>query len=92
MAGPAVSRRTYLLTFVGLLTLTLLTTLLGLVDMGPFNTVVALAIAVMKASLIAMFFMHTLNESPLVRVVMAGGIIWFLILISLTMSDYLTRG
>jgi cytochrome c oxidase subunit 4 len=92
MAEPAVSRRTYLLTFGGLLTLTLLTTLLGFVDMGPFNTVVALAIAVMKASLIAMFFMHALNESPLVRVVMAGGIIWFLILISLTISDYLTRG
>jgi cytochrome c oxidase subunit IV len=92
MAGPAVSRRTYLLTFGGLLTLTLLTTFLGFVDMGPFNTVIALAIAAMKASLIAMFFMHALHESPLVRVVMAGGIIWFLILISLTMSDYLTRG
>lgn len=83
--------RTYLFTFLSLLGLTLLTTLLGFVDMGPFNTAVAVAIAAVKASLIAAFFMHGLYESKLVRVVMAGGLIWFLILISLTLSDYMSR-
>jgi cytochrome c oxidase subunit 4 len=91
MSAPTVSRKTYLLTFLSLLALTLLTTLLGFVDMGPFNTVVALLIAAVKASLIAAFFMHALYESKLVRVVLAGGVIWFLILISITMTDYMSR-
>ena len=79
------------MTFLSLLGLTLLTTLLGFVDMGPFNTGVAIALAAVKACLIAMFFMHALYESGLVRIVMAGGLIWFLILISLTLSDYASR-
>jgi cytochrome c oxidase subunit 4 len=91
MAQPTVSRKTYLFTFLSLLGLTLLTTLLGFVDMGPFNTIVALLIAAVKASLIAAFFMHALYESKLVRVVLAGGVIWFLILITITMSDYIGR-
>jgi cytochrome c oxidase subunit 4 len=91
MSGPTVSRKTYLLTFLGLLGLTVLTTLLGFIDMGPFNTVVALLLAAVKASLIAAFFMHALYESKLVRVVLAGGVIWFLILISITMTDYISR-
>ena len=91
MAQPTVSRKTYFLTFLSLLGLTLLTTLVGFIDMGPFNTIVALLIAAVKASLIAAFFMHALYESKLVRVAMAGGIIWFLILITLTISDYISR-
>ncbi len=91
MAEPVVSRKTYLFTFGTLLSLTLLTTLLGFLDMGPFNTVVALAIAAMKAALIAVFFMHLLKEATLVRVVVTAGVLWFLILISLTMSDYISR-
>ena len=91
MAQPTVSKRTYLFTFLGLLGLTLLTTLLGFIDMGAFNTVVALLIAALKASLIAAFFMHALYESKLVRVVIAGGMIWFLILITITISDYISR-
>jgi len=50
------------------------------------------AIAALKASLIASFVMHALYETKLVRVIMASGVIWFLILISLTLGDYLTRG
>ncbi len=92
MAEPVVSRKTYLLTFGGLLGLTLLTTLLGFVDMGALNSVVALFIAALKASLIAVFFMHALHGSPLVRAVIAGGLIWLLMLISLTLSDYVSRG
>ncbi len=91
MTEQVVSRKTYALTYGGLLLLTVATTLLSYIDMGPFNMVVALVIAVVKASLIAAVFMHALYESTLVRVVLAGGILWFLILISLTMTDYLTR-
>ena len=91
MAQPAVSRKTYAYTFGGLLGLTLLTTLLGYIDMGPMNVVVAVALAAVKASLIAAFFMHALYEGKLVRVALAGGVIWFLILISLTAVDYISR-
>ena len=91
MAQPVVSRKTYFFTFAGLLGLTLLTTLLGYVDMGPLNMVVAVGLAAIKASLIAAIFMHALYESKLVRVALAGGVIWFLILISLTVSDYISR-
>lgn len=91
MAQPVVSKRTYFFTFFGLIGLTLLTTLLGFIDMGVFSTVVALLLAAVKASLIAAFFMHALYENKLVRVVMAGGAIWFLILITITISDYISR-
>ncbi len=92
MAQPVVTKRTYFFTFFGLIGLTALTTLLGFVDMGAtLNTVVALFIAAVKASLIAAFFMHALYETKLVRVVMAGGVIWFLILITITLSDYISR-
>lgn len=89
---PMVSRRTYAFTWLGLLGLTLLTTLLGFIDMGPFSMVAAVGIATVKAALIAGFFMHALFEGKLVRVAIAGGVIWFLILVSLTLGDYITRG
>jgi cytochrome c oxidase subunit 4 len=91
MAGPVVSRRTYFFTFLALLALTLTTTLVGFLDLGPFSTVVAVILAACKASLIAIFFMHALFESKVIRVVLAGGVIWVAILISLTVADYVTR-
>src|SRR5690348_9391307 len=92
MSQSTVSVRTYVFTVVALLGLTLLTSLLALVDLGQFSFIAGVAIAAVKAALIASFFMHALYETKLVRVVMAGGVIWFLIMISLTLADYLTRG
>ncbi|HUO17004.1 MAG TPA: cytochrome C oxidase subunit IV family protein [Verrucomicrobiae bacterium] len=92
MSQPTVSIKTYTFTWLALLGLTLLTSLIGLLDLGLFNLVTAIVIAGIKASLIAFFFMHAFYESKLVRVVLAGGVLWFLILISLTLGDYLTRG
>jgi len=92
MSQSTVSARTYLFTLLALLALTLLTSLLALVDLGRFSFVAGVAIAAVKASLIACIFMHALYETKLIRVVMTGGVIWFLILISLTLGDYLTRG
>jgi cytochrome c oxidase subunit 4 len=91
MAEPVVARKIYLRAYAALLGLTLATTLLAFLDMGRFNTIVALVIAVIQASLIAGVFMHALYESALVRVILGGGVLWFLILITLTMTDYLTR-
>lgn len=92
MSQSTVSVKTYTFTVLALLALTLLTSLLALVDLGKFSFIAGVAIAAVKASLIASFFMHALYETKLVRVVIAGGVIWFLIMISLTIGDYLTRG
>jgi|SRR5579883_785212 len=86
-----VSKKVYLLTFGGLVCLTLLTTGLGFLDLGPFNTVIAILLAATKAGLIVMFFMHAFYEARIVRVIIAGGIIWVAILLSLTLTDYTTR-
>jgi cytochrome c oxidase subunit IV len=92
MSQSTVSVKTYAFTLIALLALTLLTSLLALADLGKFSFIAGVAIAALKASLIASFFMHALYDTKLVRVIMAGGVIWFLIMISLTLGDYLTRG
>ena len=92
MAQSVVPKRTYLLTYLGLLALTLITVLVAYVNMGPFSMTIAILIAGIQASLIATFFMQALYESALVRVVAAGGVIWFLIMSTLVLTDYITRG
>ena len=92
MKEPVVSIKTYTWTFLALLALVLATTLIAFLDLGPFTMVIALTIATIKAVLIASFFMHALYESKVIRVIVAGGVIWFLIMVSLTLGDYMTRG
>ena len=78
--------------FVALLVLTATTTAIAFVDLGPWNTVVALGIAVVKATLVVLFFMH-LKYSPLLnRTVLLGGLFWLAIMIGLTLTDFATRG
>jgi cytochrome c oxidase subunit IV len=84
--------RPILLTWAGLLALTLITSLAGLVNLGAMTPAIAVVIAAIQACLIAAFLMHALRGPMLVRVVVAGGVIWFLILMTLTSVDYLTRG
>ena len=90
--GPVVSAKSYLFTFLGLLALTLSTVLIGFVNLGWGSMFVAVLIALAKATLIACFFMHALLEKKLVKLVIAGSILWFLILVTLTAGDYITRG
>jgi cytochrome c oxidase subunit 4 len=61
-------------------------------DFGALSIVVALAIAVAKALLVALIFMHVRHSKALTQVVVAGGLLWLVILLALTLSDYLTRG
>jgi cytochrome c oxidase subunit 4 len=77
---------------IALLILTATTCAVSFIDMGKMNTVVAVAIAFAKASLVALIFMHLRYSRRLMRVVVAAGLFWLGILIALTMSDYLTRG
>lgn len=92
MSVPTVSLKTYALTWGGLLCLTLITTLIAMVDLGTFTMIIAVTIATMKATLIAAFFMHALFEAKLVKVAIAGAIVWFLIMVTLTLADYASRG
>jgi cytochrome c oxidase subunit 4 len=75
-----------------LLVCTGLTVAAALVDMGPFNPIVALAIATTKAILVVLFFMHVkYTHEKLTKLVIVAGIFFFLILLALSMADYATR-
>ncbi len=90
--SPKLPLKTYVFTWLGLLGLTLLTALVGFLDLGQFNIVISVAIAALQVSLIGGFFMHALYEKTLVRIIIAAAIIWFLIFETLTLGDYMTRG
>jgi cytochrome c oxidase subunit IV len=92
MPEPVVSARTYLITYAALLGLTLATTLIALLNLGGAEMLVALLLAFGKAAIIASIFMHALYEGRLVRLVIAGAGVWLLIMLSLTLNDYITRG
>jgi cytochrome c oxidase subunit 4 len=81
----------YVAVFVALLILTALTTGMAWVDMGRWNVVVALIIAVFKATLVILFFMHAKYNKGLSRIALIGAIFWLGIMITLTLSDELTR-
>jgi cytochrome c oxidase subunit 4 len=83
---------TYALVFAGLIFLTVATTAVAFVDLGPFSVVVALVIAVCKMLLVALFFMHIRHSTKLTRLVVLGGLLWLGILLVLSMSDFVTRG
>src|ERR1044072_7480420 len=91
MSEHADSAKIYLVVFVALLALTGVTTAVAYLDLGHFSVVVALAIAVVKMLLVALFFMHLRHSTTLTRVVVAGGLLWLAILIVLSMSDFVSR-
>ncbi len=92
MSETIVPVRVYISIFVALMVLTLLTTGVAFLDLGFFSPVVALTIAILKASLVALFFMHLRYSDRVTWVVAGAGIFWLGILFVLSLSDYLTRG
>ena len=72
--------------------LTAVTVGVSFIDLGPFNTVVAVVIAVTKMLLVILYFMHVRYSSRLTWAVVGGGFFWLAILLFLTLADYLTRG
>jgi|SRR5579875_1641686 len=81
----------YFSVFLALMVLTILTWQIAYIDLGPWNTVVALLIAVCKASLVAMFFMHLRWSASVMRLVLFAAVFWLSILITLTVGDIFTR-
>ncbi len=90
-AHHVVPVKTYVMVFVALLALAGLTTAVAFVDLGPFNTPIALAIAFIKMLLVLLVFMHVLYSEKLVRVVLVAGCFWLALLIGLTLTDYHSR-
>jgi len=72
--------------------LTAVTVAVAYLDLGPLNTILALSIAVTKAALVILYFMHVRYSPSLTKLVVAGSFLWLFILLSITMSDYLSRG
>ena len=82
----------YFAIFGLLMILTAATVGAAYVDLGALNTVVALGIAVVKAVLVILFFMHVWESTRLTKIVVVSGFFWLGIMFALTLSDYLSRG
>ncbi len=91
MSEHVVPVKIYIAVWAGLLVLTGLTTGVAYIDLGVFNTVVALAIAVAKMMLVVLFFMHVKYTPGIPRIVMVAAVFWLAIMMSLTLADELTR-
>ena len=84
--------KVYVVVFVTLLVMTAATTAISGIDLGPWNTVVALGIAVFKASLVVLFFMHARYSPRLTHMVILAGVFWLALLLLITFSDFASRG
>ena len=86
------SVKLYVTIWLALLLGTGLTVFASTIDLGPFNAIVALAIASTKAVLVILFFMHVkYAHEKMTKLVIMTAIFFFLILLALTMADYGTR-
>jgi cytochrome c oxidase subunit 4 len=92
MSGHVAPKSMYYAVFLALLVGTGLTVAVAFVDLGALNNVLMLGIAMTKAMLVILFFMHVRWGTRLTWVVAASGFVWLLILFGLTMTDYLSRG
>ena len=92
MSQPVVSLKINIAVWLVLLALTGVTAGVAFVDLGPFNTVVALVIATIKALLVVLIFMHVKYASDkLTKVVLISALFWLFLLLGLSLADYTTR-
>jgi cytochrome c oxidase subunit IV len=84
-------KSTYYAIFAVLMILLIVTVGVAFVQLGPLNIYVAMAIAISKAVVIILYFMHVRYSSKLVWIFASAGFVWLIILIALTMSDYVSR-
>jgi cytochrome c oxidase subunit 4 len=92
MSGHVASVKLYYAVFAALIVGTVLTVLVASVDLGPLNNVVMLTVAFTKALLVILFFMHVRWGSRLTWVIAGSGFVWLIIMFSLTLADYMSRG
>ena len=92
MSEHIMSSKMYYGIWAALMCLTVITAAVSFVDLGPFNTIVALVIATFKALLVVLFFMHVKYTSErMTKAVIVSAIFWLFILLALSLADYTTR-
>ena len=83
--------RIYFVIFGLLMLGTYLTVQAAFLDLGVFNTPIALAIAIIKATVVVLYFMHVKYSPRLTKLVIIGSVLWLGILLVMTLGDYVTR-
>jgi len=91
MSEHVTPKRTYFVIWAALLVLTYATVAVSRIDLGRLNTIAALTIAVSKALLVVLYFMHVRYSTRLTKLVVVGGFMWLALMIGLTMVDEVTR-
>src|ERR1700722_14934658 len=86
-----VPKRIYFAVFAALIVLTWVTTYVATLDLGRWNIFVALAIAICKASLVVLFFMHVWYSTRMTKMIVMSSIFWLFLLLFITMADIWTR-
>ena len=86
-----VSPGIYIVIILALLVLTGVTVGASYLELGVFNPIIALAIAVVKATLVVLFFMHVKYSSRLTMLTVGAGLFTFMALVGMTLSDYISR-
>ena len=81
----------YLFVYIALIIGTILTVIAADLDMGVLNPIIALGIACTKACVVILFFMHVKYQSRLVKLTVSAGFFTFLVLITMTLTDYMSR-
>ena len=92
MGAHATRAGTYARVLGALLALTVITVLAAGFDFGPWNTVIALGIATIKASLVALFFMHLLHDKPMSAIIFVTGAGVLGVFLMICMLDSNERG
>jgi cytochrome c oxidase subunit IV len=92
MAAHVQPLKVYFAVFLALMGFTALTVFAAFVNLGPANNFVALGIAVAKATLVILYFMHVKGNTKLVPVVILSGLFFLFILFLFLAADYGTRG
>ena len=91
MSEQVTSPPLYLVIFLALMVLTAVTVWVAFQDLGPINDIVAMGIAVTKACLVILYFMHVRYSSRMTKITVVAGFLWLAIMIGLTLTDYLSR-
>lgn len=92
MSGHITAKTTYFTIFAALMVLTGITIATSFVNLGPLNFPVAISIAIVKAMLVVLFFMHLKYSSGLTKLIVGTGFFFLLVMFTLTLTDVLSRG
>ncbi len=92
MNHQVVSVKVYASVFAALLALTITTVAVSKLELGEYNFVAAITIAVVKATLVVMFFMDVRHATSMTKLFVGAGLFWVAILVVFVLSDYVSRG